>query len=128
MTTPRGTPRFQCSVRVQFLPEQSKAPEGPFAFAYTVTVRNEGDRPGQLVARQRLITDALGRTEEVRGLGVVGQQPLIEPGQAFEYTSWTRVTTPRGSMRGIFFCISDDARSFEAEVPEFMLLSPGALH
>lgn len=128
MTTSRGTPRFQCSVRVQFLPEQSKAPEGPFAFAYTVTVRNEGDRPGQLVARQWLITDALGRTEEVRGLGVVGQQPLIEPGQAFEYTSWTRVATPHGSMRGTFFGMSDDARRFEAEVPEFMLLSPGALH
>ena len=128
MTTLGGTPRFRCSVRVQFLPEQSKSPDGPFAFAYTVTVRNEGERPGQLIARQWLVTDALGRTEEVRGLGVVGQQPLIEPGQAFEYTSWTRVATPHGSMRGTFFCISDDAHGFEAEVPEFMLLSPGALH
>jgi ApaG protein len=128
MNTPRGGPRFRCSVRVQFLPEQSKTPDGPFAFAYTVTVRNEGDRSGQLVGRQWLITDALGRTEEVRGLGVVGQQPLIEPGHSFEYSSWTRVATPHGSMQGTFFCISDDARSFETEVPEFMLLSPGALH
>ncbi len=128
MANPRGMPRFTCTVRVQLLPEQSALPEGPYAFAYTVTIRNEGDRAGQLVARQWLVTDALGHTEEVRGLGVIGQQPLIEPGRSFEYASWTRVPTPQGSMRGTFFCISDDARTFEAEVASFALVSPGALH
>ena len=128
MTTLGGTPRFRCSVRVQFLPEQSKSPDGPFAFAYTVTVRNEGERPGQLIARQWLVTDALGRTEEVRGLGVIGQQPLIEPGQAFEYTSWTRVATPHGSMRGTYFCMTEDAMPFEGEVPQFVLVTPSQLH
>ena len=118
---------FACEVRVQFLPEQSDLPEGPFAFAYTVTVRNTGRATAQLVARRWLITDATGQVEEVRGLAVVGRQPVLKPGEQFEYTSWTRIETPHGQMRGTFFCMTDDAWPFEAEVPEFQLVYPGLL-
>lgn len=128
MSTTSSGAGFRCEVRVQFLPEQSNTTQGPFAFAYTVTIRNTGERAAQLVARQWLVTDAHGKTQEVRGLAVVGQQPLLAPGETFEYTSWTQVPTPRGSMRGTFFCMTDDARSFEAEVPAFDLVYPGLLH
>jgi ApaG protein len=121
-------PEFSCSVRVQYLSDQSQPPDGPFAFSYTITIRNSGDVTAQLVARQWLITDAHGRVEEVRGLAVVGHQPLLKPGEQFEYTSWTRLDTPQGQMRGTFFCMTEDARPFEAPVPEFALVSPGALH
>ena len=121
-------PEFSCSVRVQYLPDRSQPPDGPFAFAYTVTIRNTGDCTAQLVARQWLVTDAHGRTDEVRGLAVVGHQPLLKPGEAFEYTSWTQLTTPQGSMRGTFFCMTEDARPFEAPVAAFDLVSPSSLH
>lgn len=121
-------PEFTSEVRVQYVPEQSHPPDGPFAFAYTVTIRNSGDVTAQLVARQWLITDASGKREEVRGLAVVGHQPLLKPGETFEYSSWTRIDTPHGSMRGTFFCMTEDARSFESPVPEFQLVFPGLLH
>ena len=121
-------PEFQCDVRVQYLAEQSSPPDGPYAFAYTVTVRNSGDITAQLVARHWVITDANGQREEVRGLAVVGHQPLLKPGEQFEYTSWTRIDTPQGAMRGTFFCMTEQAWPFEAEVPEFALVFPGALH
>ena len=120
-------PEFICSARVQFLAEQSQPPEGPFAFAYTVTVRNSGDTAAQLVARHWIVIDADGHREDVRGLAVVGQQPLLKPGEQFEYTSWTRISTPQGQMRGTFFCMTEDARPFEAAVPEFALVFPGSL-
>ena len=112
---------------MQFLPEQSQLPEGPFAFAYTVTIRNTGGVTAQLVARRWLITNAEERTEEVRGLAVVGHQPVLKPGEHFEYTSWTRLDTPHGRMRGTFFCMTEQAHPFEAEVPEFQLVYPGLL-
>lgn len=121
-------PEFTCDVRVQPLPEQSSPPDGPYAFAYTVTIRNSGDVTAQLVARHWVIDDANGHREEVRGLAVVGHQPLLEPGEQFEYTSWTQLATPQGSMRGTFFCMTDQARPFDAPVPEFALVYPGALH
>lgn len=121
-------PQFSCTVRVQYLPEQSSLPDGPFAFAYTVTVRNTGGVTAQLVARHWIVTDAAGHTEEVRGLAVVGHQPVLAPGEQFEYTSWTRIATPRGSMRGTYFCMTEDARAFEAPVPEFVLSRAEALH
>lgn len=119
---------FRCQAVVQFLPEQSQLPDGPFAYAYTITVHNTGDVTAQLVARRWLITDSAGLTEEVRGLAVVGQQPVLKPGEKFEYTSWTRLTTAQGTMRGTFYCMTEDARPFEAEVPEFMLARSQALH
>jgi ApaG protein len=113
---------------VQYLPEQSQPSAGVYAFAYTVNIRNSGDVAAQLVARQWLVTDADGRTEEVRGLAVVGKQPLLKPGEQFEYTSWTRIRTPQGSMRGTYFCMTEDAHAFDAPVPEFALVFPGLLH
>jgi ApaG protein len=121
-------PEFRCSVKLQYLPDQSSPPDGPFAFAYTVTIVNSGDVTAQLVARQWLVSDATGHTEEVRGLAVVGHQPVLKPGQQFEYTSWTRIATPHGTMRGTFFCMTEDAQPFDAPVPEFALVRPDALH
>ena len=121
-------PEFTCSVAVRHLPEQSNPATGHYAFAYTITVRNSGDVAAQLIARHWVITDGQGRVEEVRGLGVVGQQPLLKPGEAFEYTSWTRITTPRGSMRGELLCMTDEAEPFEAIVEPFPLAIAQALH
>lgn len=120
-------PEFSCIVSVQYLPEQSQPPEGPFAFAYTVTVRNSGDTTAQLVARHWVVIDADGHREDVRGLAVVGHQPVLKPGEQFEYTSWTRIPTPHGQMRGTFFCMTEHAQLFEAAVAEFALVFPGGL-
>ena len=123
-----ASPKFACTVKVQYVPEKSEPPDGPFAFAYTVTIRNEGDIAAQLVARRWVITDAAGNVEEVRGLAVVGHQPLLKPGEAFEYTSWMRIATPHGQMRGTYLCVTEEAQPFEAEVPTFELVFPGLLH
>ena len=121
-------PEFTCEARVQYLPEQSQPPEGPYAFAYTITIRNSGDIAAQLIARHWVVTDANGQREDVRGLAVVGHQPLLKPGEKFEYTSWTRIATAQGTMRGVYFCMTEDARPFEATVPEFVLSRPEHLH
>ena len=121
-------PEFTCSTAVKHLPEQSDADANRYAFAYTVTIRNTGDIPAQLIARHWVITDARGRVDEVRGLAVVGQQPLLQPGERFEYTSWTTIATPQGSMHGTFFCMTEDAHPFEAPIPEFGLALASALH
>ncbi len=121
-------PEFTNTVVVKPLPEQSDPAKGQHAFAYTITIRNTGDVTAQLIARHWIITDAEGRTEEVRGLAVVGHQPLLKPGESFEYTSWTRLDTPHGSMRGTFFCMTEDARPFDAPVPEFALATASTLH
>ena len=120
-------PEFTCAVKVQYLSEHSNPPDGPFGFAYTVTIANTGDCTAQLVARRWLVTDAHGQTQEVRGLAVVGHQPVLQPGQRFEYSSWTPLATPHGTMRGTFYCMTDDARPFEADVPAFALVYPGLL-
>jgi ApaG protein len=127
MSQMRG-PSFTCSVKTQYLPEQSQLPDGPFAFSYTVTIRNSGNVAAQLVARHWVVTDATGHVEEVRGLAVVGHQPLLKPGESFEYTSWTRLATPHGTMQGTFFCMTEDAHAFDAPVPQFMLARASALH
>ncbi len=121
-------PEFTNTVVVRPLPEQSDPAKGQHAFAYTITIRNTGDVTAQLIARHWIITDGDGRTEEVRGLAVVGHQPLLQPGESFEYTSWTRIGTPHGSMRGTFFCMTEDARPFDAPVPEFALAAMSTLH
>lgn len=121
-------PGFTCSVKTQYLPEQSQLPDGPFAFSYTVTIKNSGDAAAQLVARHWIVTDATGHVEEVRGLAVIGHQPLLKPGESFEYTSWTRLATPHGTMQGTFFCMTEDAHAFDAPVPQFMLARASALH
>jgi len=121
-------PEFSVSVAVRHLPEQSDPQSGQHAFAYTVTIRNSGDVTAQLIARHWIITDATGHTEEVRGLAVVGHQPLLKPGESFEYTSWTRLATAQGTMRGSFFCMTDDAQPFDAPIAEFGLTLASALH
>jgi ApaG protein len=125
---PMSKPEFSCSVSVRALPEQSEPEQGVFAYAYTINIVNTGDITAQLIARHWVITDARGHVEEVRGLAVVGQQPLLKPGERFEYTSWTRIGTSQGSMRGTFFCMTEDARPFDADVPEFGLSLPSTLH
>ena len=121
-------PEFSCSVAVRHLPEQSDPAAGQHAFAYTVTIVNSGDVTAQLIARHWIITDASGHVEEVRGLAVVGHQPVLKPGETFEYTSWTRLTTPQGTMRGTFFCMTEDAQAFEAPIGEFGLALASSLH
>ena len=121
-------PELTCTVAVRHLPEQSDPATGQHAFAYTVTIRNSGDVTAQLIARHWIITDATGHTEEVRGLALVGHQPVLKPGESFEYTSGTRLATPQGTMRGTFFCITEGAQWFEAPVPEFGLAVASSLH
>ena len=121
-------PEFTCAVAVRHLPEQSNTEAGQYAFAYTVTIRNSGDITGQLIARHWIINDSNGHVEEVRGLAVVGHQPILKPGESFEYTSWTRLATPQGTMRGTFFCMTEDAHAFEAPIAEFGLTLASALH
>ena len=121
-------PELSCSVSTRFLPDQSSTSEDIYAFAYTITIRNTGDTTAQVIGRHWVITHGSGQVEEVRGLGVVGQQPLLKPGEQFEYTSWTRITTPRGSMRGEFYCMTDEAEAFEATIESFPLAIAQALH
>jgi ApaG protein len=127
-TRPATDAQFSVEVVTQYLPEQSSAADDVYAFAYTITVRNSGPVTAQLVARHWVITDSAGHVDEVRGLAVVGHQPLLKPGEQFEYTSWTRLATPRGQMKGSFMCISDDAHWFETPVPAFELSQAQALH
>jgi ApaG protein len=112
---------FTCSVEPQFLPDHSDVEHGVYAFAYTVTIQNTGTVAAQLISRHWIITDANGHVEQVKGLGVVGQQPLLRPGEGFEYTSWTRLATPRGTMSGSYFCVAEDGERFEAPIPAFTL-------
>jgi ApaG protein len=121
-------PQFTTSVAVRHLPEQTDREAGQFAFAYTVTITNSGDVTGQLIGRHWIVSDANGHVEEVRGLAVVGQQPVLKPGETFEYTSWTRLATPNGTMRGTFFCMTEDAQPFDAPIGEFGLTLASALH
>jgi ApaG protein len=121
-------PAVHRNVAVRPLPEQSQPDAGQYAFAYTVTIENTGDVTAQLIARHWIITDADGHVEEVRGLAVVGHQPLLKPGEQFEYTSWTRLGTPNGTMRGTFLCMTEDARPFDAPIGEFGLTRASSLH
>jgi ApaG protein len=117
--------QFTCDVEPQYLAEQSSPDEDLYAFAYTITITNTGDVTAQLIARHWVIENAQGETEEVKGLGVVGNQPLLRPGESFQYTSGTRLRTRSGSMRGSFFCVAEDGERFEALVPEFALVADG---
>ncbi len=121
-------PEFTNTVVVRHLPEQSDPKSGQHAFSYTVTIRNSGDTTAQLIARHWVIADSNGHTDEVRGLAVVGHQPVLKPGESFEYTSWTRLRTPHGTMRGTFFCMTEDAWPFDSPVHEFGLTLASALH
>ena len=121
-------PEFTTTVAVRHLPEQSDRDASKYAFAYTIAITNSGDVTAQLVARHWIITDGNGHVEEVRGLAVVGHQPVLKPGESFEYTSWTRLETPHGTMRGTFFCMTEDAQPFDAPIGEFGLTLASSLH
>jgi ApaG protein len=120
--------QFSVSSQTRYLPEQSNPERRQYAFAYTLTIRNTGQVPAQLIARHWIITDSDNRVQEVKGLGVVGHQPLLKPGEQFEYTSWAVIETPVGTMRGAYFCVAEDGERFEAPVPEFALQMPRTLH
>jgi ApaG protein len=113
--------QFQVDVKPQFLMAQSAPEQGLFVFAYTIKITNTGEVPAQLISRTWNVNDANGHTEKIKGLGVVGQQPLLKPGDSFEYTSGTRLRTPTGTMHGSFFCVAEDGEKFDADVPMFVL-------
>ena len=112
----------------QFIPEQSDPDDSRYVFAYTITIRNLGELPAQLIARHWIITDANNEVQEVRGLGVVGNQPLLKPGESFEYSSGCSLATPVGTMKGSYQMVGEDGTRFEAEIPEFVLAIPRTLH
>ena len=112
---------FQVQVVPQYLPDQSSPEQGRYSFAYTITITNIGEVPAQLISRHWLITDASGKLEEVKGLGVVGRQPLLKPGEAFQYTSGCRLDTASGTMHGSYFCVAEDGERFEVDIPLFVL-------
>lgn len=115
-------------VATQYLPEQSDPDEGRYFFTYTIKVANTGSVAAQLVSRHWIITAADGKVEEVRGLGVVGQQPVLQPGEAFEYTSGCPLATPVGTMKGSYQMVAEDGTRFEAVISEFVLSMPRTLH
>ncbi|MDY0745119.1 Co2+/Mg2+ efflux protein ApaG [Paucibacter sp. R3-3] len=123
-----ASPQFTCSVVVQVLPEQTDPAQGKFAFSYTITIENTGDITAQLIGRHWEITDARSGIQQVNGLAVVGHQPLLAPGQKFQYSSWAQIDTPQGSMKGRFLCVTEDAEIFYTEVPEFLLADSASLH
>jgi len=122
--------RYEVSVspQAQYLADQSDEPAGRFVFAYTITLRNTGTVPAQLISRHWVITDANSQVQEVRGLGVVGEQPLLAPGESFQYTSGAAIATPVGTMRGTYQMVADDGTRFDAPIPEFTLSIPRTLH
>ena len=117
---------MRVSVSSLYLPHQSTPDEGRFAFAYTVVIRNEGEKQAQLRTRHWVITDGRGKIEEVRGEGVIGEQPVLRPGQEFHYTSGCVLATPRGTMHGSYQMHREDGTKFDAEISPFVLAKPGA--
>jgi ApaG protein len=113
--------RFRVEVEPQYLPDQSAPAEGLFSFAYTITITNTGEVAAQLISRHWIIANSAGEMEEVKGLGVVGHQPLLKPGEAFQYTSGCRLRTPTGTMQGSYFCVAEDGTRFDVEIPAFVL-------
>lgn len=119
---------FTVSVNTQYLAEQSEPDRANYVFAYAVTIKNTGQVAAQLISRHWVITDGNNHTEQVRGLGVIGHQPFLAPGEQFEYTSGTTLTTPQGSMTGEYFCVAEDGEQFQVKIPEFVLSLPRTLH
>ena len=119
---------IQVDVETAFIPEQSEIGNDRFVFAYTITIHNSGKEPAKLLNRHWVITDANGQTQEVRGEGVVGEQPYLKPGESFRYTSGTVLNTPVGSMQGEYEMVSDDGSRFLAPIAPFSLAYPQALH
>jgi ApaG protein len=131
VTQPRKTMPvydFAITVRTQYLPEQSSPDRMQHVFSYTITIKNTGNVAAQLISRHWVITDANNKVQEVSGLGVVGHQPLLQPGEQFEYSSGTQFETTYGSMTGEYFFVAEDGHRFEITIPEFVLSTPRSLH
>jgi ApaG protein len=120
--------KINIEVETNYLDDQSEPREQRYVFAYTITIRNEGEVPAKLLTRHWIITDANGRVQEVRGDGVVGEQPYLKPGQGFRYSSGAVLETPVGTMQGSYQMIADDGAKFDAAIPAFRLAMPGMLH
>lgn len=116
------------NIRTVYLPDQSDEYSGQHVFAYTITIANTGTIATQLISRHWIINNGDGTIQEVRGLGVVGEQPLLKPGDSFEYTSGTVISTPLGSMKGSYQMVAEDGIHFNVTIPEFILSVPRTLH
>jgi len=122
--------KYQVTVKVhtEFIPEQSNLEQDRYVFAYTITIANTGNIAAQLISRHWVIADANRQIQEVRGLGVVGEQPLLQPGESFEYTSGCVINTPVGTMHGSYQMVADDGNKFDAPIEAFTLSMPRVLH
>jgi len=120
--------RFEIAVRSIYIDDESEPDDNKYVFAYTITIRNTGTVSAQLLTRHWVITDADGKVQEVRGDGVVGEQPRLAPGEHFQYTSAALIETPVGTMGGSYQMVADDGVSFDAEIPLFRLSIPNILH
>ncbi len=116
------------STEARYIAEQSDEAKSRFVFSYTVSIRNTGTVAAQLISRHWIITDSRNQVQEVRGLGVVGAQPLLKPGARFDYTSGTALATPVGTMSGSYQMVAEDGTQFDAPIPEFTLSAPRVLH
>ena len=119
---------FSIDVETTYIQDQSNPDENRYVFAYTITITNQGTLPAQLISRHWLITDANNKVQEVRGEGVVGEQPYLTPGESFQYTSAAMLETPVGCMQGEYLMIADDGVEFDATIPAFSLSTPNTLH
>jgi ApaG protein len=119
---------IKVKVATGFIEDQSDVKQGRYVFAYTVTIHNAGSIPAKLLARHWIITDSNGKVQEVRGDGVVGEQPHLRPGRGFQYTSGAVLETPVGTMRGSYRMLADDGTEFDAEIAAFILSIPRVLH
>jgi ApaG protein len=128
ITDPLSGHRIRVDVETSFVPEQSDPAKPRYVFAYTITIRNEGEAPARLLTRHWIITDANGNVQEVRGDGVVGEQPYLKPGQGFRYSSGAVIETPVGVMQGSYQMVADDGSHFDAPIAPFRLAIPGVLH
>ena len=120
--------KINVEVDTLYIESESSPEEDRYVFAYTVTIRNEGEVPAQLLTRHWIITDANGKVQEVQGEGVVGEQPYLKPGEGFQYTSGTMLETSMGTMGGSYQMVSDEGKHFDATIPEFLLSAPRTLH
>jgi len=127
-TTNENIYHIEVDVDTTYILEQSAPELNRYVFAYTITIRNEGSMPAKLLNRHWVITDAMGNIQEVKGVGVVGEQPYLKPGEGFQYTSGTVLETPVGSMEGSYQMKADDGTEFDATIPAFTLSVPHALH
>ena len=119
---------FEIKIDSAFWPEQSDPMNDRYLFVYTIRIVNIGDKPAQVMSRHLVITDGFGVTREVRGDGVVGLQPIVAPGESFEYSSTCPLSTPYGSMHGEYYCVDGDGGQFIADIPQFLLLAENVVH